>query len=336
MSIPNSDFVRILKDVNTGQFKPVYVLSGEESYYLDKIAEAIERKGVDESQKDFNQVVMYGQDANAVKIMEACNQYPMMAERVVVIVKEAHQVRLDDLEGYFEKPQPTTVLVLVHPKKLDGRKGYTKKLKKNDQCVLLETKKHYDNELPAFVEYRLREMAFSADLRSLAILSEYLGNDLHRIDNELKKLSQSLPPSTTLTPEIIEEYVGISKIYNPFEFANALMARDFPKAMTIVKGFEANPKAHPLVATIAILYGYFAKLLQVHAHKITDSRKAASVLGVNPFFAQDYVNAAKKYTFAEGLKIMALLRKYDRIAKGVGGNAKPNTLTELVCSIIQK
>ncbi|MCC5916096.1 MAG: DNA polymerase III subunit delta [Cryomorphaceae bacterium] len=336
MSVPNADFIRIIKDIQQKKFKPLYVLSGEEPYYLDKIAEVIDKFAIDESQKDFNQVVLYGQEADAVKIIEACKQYPMMAERVVVIIKEAHRFKLDGLESYFKNPQDSTILVLVHPKKLDGRKTYTKALKKNPKAEFFESKKHYDNELPRFVEFRIKQKGLQADPKILVILSEYLGNDLHRIDNEITKLSGILPKGTTLTPEIIEEYVGVSKIYNPFEFGNAILNRDFSTCMTIAKGFEANPKAFPLLTLTAILYGYFSKILLIHAHKLNDPSSAASALGVSPYFVKDYINAARKYSYAETLTIMALLRKYDRIAKGLAGNEQPDTLTEMVCRIVQK
>ncbi len=334
-TVPDQTYVQLSKEIRHKSFCPVYMFTGEESFYGDILAEQIEKHALSDDQRDFNQVVMYGAECNAQKILEACNQFPMMAERVLVIVKEAHKVDkgLDDLIPYLQKPNANTVLVIVHPKKLDGRKALSKTIKKLKDVAVLDGKPLYDNQLPAFINYRLSELNFTADQKVQLILSEYLGNDLHRINNELKKLAAALPPNTTITADIIEEYVGISKIYNPFELNSALLNRDLAKCATIAKGFEANPKKFPLIALVSTMYMAFTKVLLIHAQKIKSEREAASALRLPPMFAAEYVAASRKYSYAETLRTMSILRKYDRISKGIGGNMADDTLTELVCTI---
>lgn len=336
MKIPDEQYVTLTREIRIGSFRAAYVLSGEETFYCDLLADEIERRALDDAQRDFNQVVMYGKETEAKQIIEACNQYPMMSERVVVIVKEAHLIDLDGLIPYLKKPHPTTVLVLVHPKKLDGRRALAKTVKKLENVAFLDSKMIYDNQLPEFINYRLKELDLTADAKVEMILSDYLGNDLHRINNEIKKLAAALPVNTKITSDIIEEYVGISKIYNPFELNSALLNRDLAKCAIIVKGFEANPKKFPLLVIVNIVYLAFSKLLLLHSQKITNERAAASVLRLPPMFASEYVKGTRHYSYAETLRAISLLRKFDRISKGIGGNQTSDSLTELICMIMSK
>lgn len=336
ISIPDAQFVTYQREIAEGKFRSVYLLAGEEPFYGDLLADEIEKNALNDGERDFNQMVMYGKECDAQTILEACNKYPMMAQRMVVIVKEAHMISLDGLIPYFSNPQATTVLVLVHPKKIDGRKAYAKELKKLNQVAVLNTGKLYDNQLPDFVKYRVKALGLNTDDKVAYILSEYLGNDLHRINNELMKLATVLPKGAAITSDTIEAYVGISKIYNPFELNSAILSRDVNKCATIVRGFEANPKDFPLLVITALIYSAMSKLLILHAQKITNPQAAASALRVSPFFVSEYLNATKKYSYAETLRAISILRKYDRIARGIGGNKANDSLSEMIYMMVSK
>lgn len=336
ISIPDSQYAIYQREIAEGKFRSVYFLAGDEPFYGDLLAEDIEKNALNDGERDFNQVVMYGKECDAQTIQEACNKYPMMAQRMVVIVKEAHLISLDGILPYFKNPQATTVLVLVHPKKIDGRKAYAKELKKLDKVAVLNTAKLYDNQLPEFVKYRVKELGLNTDDKVAFILSEYLGNDLHRINNELKKLASVLPKGSTITSDTIEAYVGISKIYNVFELNSAILSRDMKKCATIIRGFEANPKDFPLLVLTALIYSALSKILILHAQKITTPQAAASALKVSPFFVGEYINATKKYSYAETLRAISILRKFDRMARGIGGNKADDSLSEMVYMIIGK
>lgn len=328
-----SAYRKLREEIRSGKLHNIYCLSGVESYYGDKLAELLLSTVVDPSMKDFNEIVLYGPDVDGSQVVEACKQFPMMSDKILIVLREANRMKnWDALMTYVKKPQPSTVLAIVHPGKLDGRKEVTKILKKHSD-VFFETMETYDNKLPEFVEFRLKEMNRRATPESIRILCEFIGSDLHRIDNELKKLESNIGPDEEITPDIIEEFVGISKIYNNFEFSRAVLMRDVPKAMNIAKVFEANPKLAPLLVITSLLYSSFSKLLLLHATKINDQNEAARALGMSPYFVHEYITAKKRYTYAETLRIISLLRKFDGYSKGVGGNVHPPLLSQLICEI---
>ena len=327
---------QIVKDIQAGKISPVYFLMGEEPYYIDKISDFIEESILDEAEKGFNQMVLYGRDVSIDDIVSNAKRYPMMAERQVVIVKEAQDLSrtIEKLVDYVENPQPTTVLVLNYKyKKLDKRKALHKALKKN--AVVVESKKLYENQVADWIRRVLSGQNYSISPKAAQMLVEFLGNDLGKIDNELNKLKIILPQGTQITPEHIEENIGISKDFNNFELRKAVGEKDTLKAFRIAKYFADNPKDNPMIVTVSLLFNFFSQVLQVHGLKDKSPRSVASAIKVNPYFVNEYLTAARNYPMKKVSAVVTNLRTYDVKSKGVGANAVPqgDLLKELLVSI---
>lgn len=325
---------RIANDIKSGKIKPLYLLTGEEPFFIDFLSDFIESNILTEDEKAFNQMVLYGNDVSIDDIISQAKRYPMMAERQVVIVKEAQELyrTIENLEPYCKNPQPTTVLVICYKyKKIDKRKALYKAFKANG--VILDEKKLYENKIPDWISKMLAAKGYKIVPKAALMLVEFLGNDLSKIKNELDKLTQIIPPSQTITPELVEENIGISKDFNNFELQNAISSGDIQKAFRIINYFAQNPKDNPVVMTLALLYSFFSKVLKYHA--LTNKSQAASVLGVAPFFVKDYQQAASRYPMKKVSGIIAKLRDIDMKSKGVGAaNVNPgDLLKELLAEI---
>jgi DNA polymerase-3 subunit delta len=319
------EVLKIINDLKAGIIKPIYFLMGEEPYYIDKLTEYIENNILSEDEKGFNQTVIYGRDATIEDIVSNAKRYPMMAERQVVVVREAQELSrtIDKLESYAENPQPTTVLVVAYKyKTLDKRKKLVKLIAKNG--VIFESKKLYENQVGTWIQRLLQGRGYSIEPKANAMLVEFLGNDLSRISNELDKLQIILPKGHTITPKDIEYNIGFSKDYNVFELQNAIGSKDQLKAYKIAQYFADNPKDNPLVVTVSLVFGFFVKILKYHGLKDKDPRAAAPVLGVNPFFMKDYEIALRNYPMKKVSSIVASLREIDVKSKGVGANSLSN------------
>lgn len=349
-----SEFKEIILDLKRKLYKPVYFLHGEESYFIDEIANYIEQNVLDETEKGFNQTVLYGRDTDLASIVSLAKGFPMMGERQVVIVKEAQTLRefakkeaeggetskskkggsdKNPLAAYLENPQPATVLVFCYKyKKLDARSSLSKTLAK--EAVLFESKKLYDNKVPDWITSYLKDRKYSITPHAAALLAEYLGNDLSKIANELGKLFISIPQGSEITIDHIQDNIGLSKDFNVFELQDALGKKDVLKANRIVQYFGANPKDNPLIMTTASLYGYFQKILLYHF--VPDKSKAASALGVNPYFIQGYQNAARNYPTAKLKHIFGYLRECDLKSKGIDNASTEDgdLLKEMVFKIL--
>lgn len=312
----------LLADLKKGIIKPIYCLYGEEPYYIDSISDYIENSLLDEAEKGFNQVVLYGRDVTIEDIVSNAKRYPMMAERQVVIVKEAQDLSrtIEQLAPYAENPQPTTVLVLCYKyKKLDGRKALGKAIKKNG--VMLESKSLYDNQIMPWISTAINEAGYKANHKAIQMLSEFLGANLGKIRNELQKLFLIIPKEQEITPELIEENIGISKDFNNFELAKAIGFKDVVKAQRIAQYFVQNPKSNPIVLTVSSLHGYFVKLLKYHGLPQKDKATVAKTLGVHPFFVEEYVVAARNYPMKRVSAALENLRELDVKSKGVGSSS---------------
>ena len=319
------EVLKIINDLKAGIIKPIYFLMGEEPYYIDKLTEYIENNILSEDEKGFNQTVIYGRDATIEDIVSNAKRYPMMAERQVVVVREAQELSrtIDKLESYAENPQPTTVLVVAYKyKTLDKRKKLVKLIAKNG--VLFESKKLYENQVGTWIQRLLQGRGYAIEPKANAMLVEFLGNDLSRINNELDKLKIILPKGHTITPKDIEYNIGFSKDFNVFELQNAIGSKDQLKAYKIAQYFADNPKDNPLVVTVSLVFGFFVKILKYHGLKDKDPRAAAPVLGVNPFFMKDYEIALRNYPMKKVSSIVASLREIDVKSKGVGANSLSN------------
>ncbi len=327
-------FEQIFKEIQSKKYKPIYFLSGEETYFIDKISDFIEKNVLPEDQKAFNQTILYGKDIAAAQIDNAARRFPMMSDYQVIVVKEAQEVKdIENLVFYAQKPSKSTILVICYKyKTLDKRKKLYKTIEENG--ILLETKKLYENQVPSWIEKYVLEHQYEIDMVASSLLTDFLGNNLSKIANELDKLFISLPQKTKITIEHIEKNVGISKEYNNFELQNALMRKDHLKAQRIVNYFADNQRDNPIVVTITSLYFYFSKVLAYHY--VDDKKTVASVLQVNPYFLRDYEETSKKYSKAKLVEIIALLREFDMKSKGFG-NVSANAgelLKELVFKIL--
>ena len=327
---------QIVADIRNGNIKPIYFLFGEEPYYIDKISQFIEKNVLTEEEKGFNQMVLYGKEASIDEIVSNAKRYPMMAERQVVIVKEAQELSrtIEQLVDYAENPQPTTVLVLCYKyKKLDKRKKLYKSVGKHG--VLFESKKLYENQVSEWLRKVLHGKGYSISHKAAIVLVEYLGTDLSRISNELDKLTLVLPKESQITPADIEEHIGISKDYNNFELKKAIGERNVLKAIRIVNYFAQNPKDNPFVLTVSLLHNFFSQLLQYHGLNDHSPKNVASALRVNPYFVGEYQIAAKNYPMKKVSSIISHLREMDLKGKGVGATAIPQSdlLKELMVKI---
>ncbi len=328
----------LVADIKKGQIKPIYFLMGEEAYYIDKISDFIEDNLLDEAEKGFNQMVLYGRDVTIDDIVSNAKRYPMMAERQVVIVKEAQDLSrtIEKLASYAENPQPTTVLVVNYKyKKIDKRKALYKAINKNGS-VVFESKKLYDNQVPDWIRRVLKGQGYDISPKAAQMLVEFLGTDLSKVNNELDKLKIVLPKGTQITPDHIEENIGISKDFNNFELRKAVGERNIVKAHQIAKYFADNPKDNPMVVTVALLFNFFSQLLHLHGMTDKNPRSVASALRVNPYFVNEYLTAARNYPMKKVSAVVALLREFDVKSKGVGANAVPqgDLLKELLVRIM--
>jgi len=330
------EVVKIVNDIKNGNIRPIYFLMGEEPYYIDKLSDYIDQNLLSEEEKGFNQTVLYGRDVSIEDIVSTCKRYPMMAERQVVIVKEAQELSrtIDKIESYAENPTPTTVLVFCYKyKTLDKRKKVTKLLEKNG--LVYESKKLYDNQVGEWIKRVLSGKGFTIEPKASAMLVEFLGTDLSKINNELEKLQIILPKGSTITSKHIEENIGFSKDYNVFELRKAIGERNQIKAYKIAKYFSENPKDNPMVVTTSLVFGFFLQLLQYHGLKDKNPKNVASVLKVNPYFLKDYDVALRNYPMKKVSAIVAALRDIDVKSKGVGANAMPqhDLLKELLVKV---
>jgi DNA polymerase III subunit delta len=332
-----STYDEIISDLKRRIFKPVYFLAGEESYYIDLITDYIEANVLTESEKSFNQVVIYGEDTTVPAIIETSRRFPMMASHQVVIVKEAQMVKkIEDLVIYVEKPMPSTILVINYKyKTVDKRTKFYKALEA--QALYFESARFRDYQVPAWIERYLMTRGIKADPSASAMLTEYLGDDLHKIANELDKLLITLPQGKpVITTAIIEKNIGISKDYNNFELQKAIGDKNILKANMIVNYFANNPKDNPITFSIASLFSYFSKLLTFHYLTDKSKNSVAAALKVNPYFVRDYEVSAAKYNVKKTVQVISLLRTYDLKSKGYGDvSSEPgDLLKELIFKIM--
>lgn len=312
-------YEQIITELKNKIYKPIYFLYGDEPYYIDKITGFIQKNVLPESEKAFNETVVYGRDIDIPALINTAKRFPMMANHQVVIVKEAQGIKsFDDFIHYAENPLKSTILVINYKyKSPDKRKKVFKTIDKTG--VLFESKKLYDNEIPkwikTYITARKRDIAASAEI----ILAEYLGDDLTKIANEVDKLLITLPEGRNkITAEDIEKNIGISKDYNVFELQKALGNKDILKANRIVNYFGKNQKEHHINAIIPSLFFYFSKLLHYYYLKDKSRKNVAAKLGIRPIFVKEYANAAKKYPVKKLGKVISILREYDVKSKGVG------------------
>lgn len=311
------EFGSILTDLKKGMYYPIYLLQGEEPYFIDVITDFIEKNVLTEAEKGFNQTVFYGKDSDAVNIAESSMRFPMMAQKQVIVVKEAQSLnKIELLAPYAEKPLESTILVLAHKyKTLDGRGKLIKAIKKNG--VVFNSKRLYENQVPAWIDAYLKNHGYTITPQAAQMLVAFLGTELGKIANELGKLVIAVKDSTRITPEHIEKNIGVSKDFNLLELQTALGNKDVLKANKIIQYFGANQTLNPIQKTVSGLYFYFSKLFTYHFLKDKSERNVAAELKVHPFFVREYITAAKRYSPTKLYEIMGILREYDMKSKGM-------------------
>jgi DNA polymerase-3 subunit delta len=329
----------ILKDIKAGKFAPVYLLHGEEAFFVVQIADAIEAKALTESEKVFNQTVCYGKDSDARSIIDNCRQYPMMAQHRLVIVREAQMMASDQflgLEPYIAKSAPTTILVICYMyKKVDGRTNVMKTAK--SKAVVFESKKLYSNQIPQWISTYSKEQGLSPDADAIEVLYEYIGNDLSRLANEIQKLKIGLQGQSKITSGAVYDNIGISREYNLFELQKAIGLKDFVSVEMILQNLTSNMKSNPMVMITGIFFSYFSKLLIVRSIPGASDQEVAQALGQHStFFVREYKAAASKYPISALENIIGIIRTFDLKSKGIGNRNKEDggLLREMVQRIL--
>ncbi len=336
MTSSMNEINQIVSDIKNGSIKPIYFLMGEEPYYIDKISDFIEENILEEEEKGFNQTVMYGRDVAIEDVIGAAKRFPMMAEKQVIIVKEAQELSrtIEKLTSYANNPQLSTVLVINYKyKKIDKRKALFKAIHKIG--LVYESKRLYDNQVADWIRRVLGGKKYQVEPKAAQMLVEFLGSDLSKINNELEKLTAILPEETIITPQHIEDNIGISKDFNNFELLKAVGDRNVFKANQIIQYFAQNPKNNPIIMTISLLNRFFTQVLTYHGLQNKSREYVAKTLGISPFFVVDYITAANNFPMRKVAQIITLLRYADVKSKGVGANQSDREiLKELLFKIL--
>ncbi|KAA0993221.1 DNA polymerase III subunit delta [Dyadobacter aurulentus] len=331
----------ILKDIRNKKYLPIYLLHGDEPYYIDAIADELEKRIVPEAEKGFNQFVLYGKDTDVTGVLSYARRFPFMSERQLVLVKDANKLggieqkdQLARLEDYAKNPPPSTVLVLCFNASADERRAYVKAIHTNGAVV--PSKKMYDNKLPDWVTSFCQQEGVKISPKAVLMLVDNIGNDLKRLSNEIRKVMVNLKVGEGIDAAAVERFVGISKEYNVFEFQKALMVRDVLKANQIANHFSANSKDNPLAPILIILFNFYSKLLLAHKSPDKSEKGLAAELGVNPYFVKDYITACRNYPLPKVADIIHYLRECDGRMKGLDGVTVPEgeLLRELVFKIV--
>ncbi len=312
-------FEEILRDIQARRFQPIYFLHGEEPFFIDKIADAVEAEALSEAEKGFNQSILYGKDADHLSLLDTLRRYPMMSERQVVILREAQEMKsLAELVSYVGNPMPSTIFVVCHKhKKVDLRTKFGKALQ-GKNVALFESKKLYDNQVADWISGYCKTKKLAVEPSAAALLAEYLGTDLAKIANELDKLALNLPPGTAINAAHVQEYVGISKDYNVFELQKAFALRDTAKIARIREHFAANIRKNPLIVTVSSLFAYFSKVFMLHSLKGSSDAELVKALDLrSDWFLKEYKIAAGNYSPTQTAHIISLLKEYDLRSKGV-------------------
>lgn len=319
MAAKQDDYKKIMSDLKAGIYKPIYLLMGEEPYYIEAICNFIKENVLTEEEKDFNLFQLYGSETSMVDILVTARRFPAMAQHTVVIVKEAQAIKdFDNITPYVQKPQMSTILVFCYKyKKPDGRKKYISDIK--NIGVVYESAKLYENNIPPFITNYLKDKKRNIDQVATQMLTSFLGTDLIKIVNELDKLIQIVGEGQTITPAVIEKYVGVSKDFNPYELNKALAYKDFYKANQIVLYFAKNPKTTSIQQINSALFTLFSNLIiYFYLPRNNDKEYVAKELGISPYFLNEYLTAAKNYSPRKTMLIISKIRECDARSKGVG------------------
>ena len=332
----NADYNKILQSLKLRQYAPVYLIDGDEPYYIDALTNHFENDILLPHERDFNLITLYGKDAQWTDVVNACRRFPMFAERQVVILKEAWQLKdFNELIGYVEKPSPTTVLLIEYRfKKADGKTRIVKQIK--EKGLYFNSEKVKDLAMPGWIQDYGRQVGFAIGERESQILATYLGNDLQKIANEIEKVRINVPDEKELTPAMIQKYIGISREYNIFEFAEVVTSTDIDKLYRMLNYFIATPKAAPMVLVIGTLYGHFSKLYAANFVRGKSEKDAATAMGTGPTTVREYLATTQRWPLARTERALMLLGKYSTMTVGIKSNAGDSELLkELIAQLLE-
>ena len=327
---------KIIADWKKNKFRPLYWLEGEEDFFIDQVMEYAEHHILTEAEAEFNRMVFYGKDANWIDVVTACQRHPMAAEKQVILLKEAQQMRdIEKLEKYIEKPLPSTVFVVSYKeKKVDGRSKFAKLLKEKGE--VFTTKKLYENQLPEWTSDLIKSKGYTISNKALLLLVDHIGNDLSRMSNEIEKVLVNLQDRKNITEDDIERYVGISKEFNVFELQEAISAKDIAKAIRIVQYFEANPKAAPIQLVLPVLHSFFSKVFTVFSATDKSENGLKLLFNNNIYSARQGLAAAKNYGYDGTERIILLLHHYNLRSLGVNdpGTEDASLMKEMIVKMM--
>lgn len=328
-------YQEVLKELKQKKFRPIYFLHGPEAYFIDVISNYIEHEVLNETEKAFNLTILYGKEANHLAVVDNARRYPVMAERQVVIVKEAQEMKsLPDLMSYVEKPLDSTILVICHKHKNYNLNSKFGKLLK-ERALVFEAKELYENQVPDWIVAYLKDKELKIKPNAANLIAEYLGTELSKIANELDKLALNLPTGTEVNDKQVEENIGISKEYNVFELQKALGTRDVLKANRIVQYFASNPRKNPLVVVIGSLYNFFSKVYMLHFVRNLSEKEMLEALQLrSAYFLKDYRSALPHFPLQKTAQVIGLLKEYDLKSKGVDYNSTGKEEGELLKELV--
>lgn len=341
MAAPSTQntFNSIRANIQKREFKPIYLLMGEESYFIDELIDSLSKTVLNEAEKDFNMLTFYGVDSDVNNIIASARRFPMMSDYQLIIVKEAQLLdKFDIFDIYAKKPMPSTILVIAYMHgKIDSRKAVVKNISKVG--LVFESKHLYDNQIPSFITQYLREPGIGIDEKSAVLLADHVGNDLSKLIQELKKLEVAVSGQKTkrITAELIELNVGISKDFNNFELTTAVAQKDVYQVNRIIDYFDRNPKDNPIMVTITVMFNYFSNLLECYWLPRKDEESVMKALNIgNAFFAKDYMTGLRNYNAMKVTEVISYLRTYDAKSKGIDNSSSTpgQLLKELMYKIL--
>jgi len=335
-----STYFQLVKDFQKREFVNIYLFYGEEPFYIDELSEYLTEHVLNDIEKEFNQVVLYGRDSTAAQVVNSCKQFPMIGERQLVVLREAQDLDLKKEENlnlllsYINRPQPSSILVICHKYKAPPAK-LLKAMVASGSAATIESKRKYDNEMPGWITTQVKSSGYSISDKAANMLVEYLGNNLEKINNELSKLYINHPKTKVINEDVIELYIGISKDYNIFEFQRALAKKNVMKANQIANHFALNPNDNPLFKTIPILFGFFSKVLLIHSLPDKSESAILSKAKISPYNKQDYFDAYRNYSAGKVQDIIGWLRECNVRALGIDNYStdQGELLRELVFKI---
>ena len=330
------NYQQITSSINNKKLQTIYFLTGDESYYIDQITNKFANNILTQDEKEFNLTILYGKDIDAENIISEAKQFPFNSNKRVLIIKEAQHIKnIELLDTYIKNPQQDTILVIAYKNKtIDKRKKFWKYVQK--ECILFEGKKPYENKVPEWIIYYLKEKGYQIENDAAEILTENMGNNLSKISNELDKLMLIVNKNEKINTNIIEKHVGISKDYNLFELQNALANKNILKTNKIIKNFSYNTNNYHIIPIISSMFFFFQKIITIHFLNTNDKNTISKAIKVNPFFVKQYQEAKKKYSKKQLFYIFKLLKEYDLKSKGVNNRStnQSELLKELVFKIL--